>query len=242
MCSSPLYLGYLPFLVLSITRLLIIIWCFYLRWYYLIVFLCFMHGPWLMSVKQNLDHNRCIKVCWRTKEKSGKTESGHGQCTNFNRPKSFARGICFLFFFYKPKYIHNPFCIITKKPSMWYSTLWYIYIYIYVSVCVCFFEKMYDWSNGVLMHECRKFGSMYIELHFLDNIYLQVAVETVGKGFVVNVISAKSCPGLLVSILEAFEEIGLSVLDARVSCTDTFRFQAIGEVRYRIVYDSIHAY
>ncbi|KAK7281069.1 hypothetical protein RIF29_08735 [Crotalaria pallida] len=56
-----------------------------------------------------------------------------------------------------------------------------------------------------------------------------VTVETLGKGFVVNVISANSCPGLLVYILEAFEEICLNVLDARVSCTDTFRFQAIGE-------------
>ncbi|CAL0327932.1 unnamed protein product [Lupinus luteus] len=56
-----------------------------------------------------------------------------------------------------------------------------------------------------------------------------VTVETLGKGFVVNVISANSCPGLLVSILEAFEEINLNVLDARVSCADTFRFQAIGQ-------------
>ncbi|CAL0304728.1 unnamed protein product [Lupinus luteus] len=56
-----------------------------------------------------------------------------------------------------------------------------------------------------------------------------VKVETLGKGFVVNVISSKRCPGLLVYILEAFEEIHLNVKDARVSCAETFRFQALGE-------------
>ncbi|XP_019436103.1 PREDICTED: uncharacterized protein LOC109342614 [Lupinus angustifolius] len=62
-----------------------------------------------------------------------------------------------------------------------------------------------------------------------QNSLPMVTVETLGKGFLVNVISANSCPGLLVSILEAFEEINLNVVDARVSCADTFRFQAIGE-------------
>lgn len=57
---------------------------------------------------------------------------------------------------------------------------------------------------------------------------LQVTVETLEKGFLINVISSKSCPGLLVPILEAFEEMGLTVIEARVSCTDTFRFQAVG--------------
>ncbi|EXB25867.1 hypothetical protein L484_012293 [Morus notabilis] len=37
-----------------------------------------------------------------------------------------------------------------------------------------------------------------------------------------------SCQGLLVSVLEAFEELGLSVLEARVSCSDSFQLQAIG--------------
>ena len=45
-------------------------------------------------------------------------------------------------------------------------------------------------------------------------------------------LSEKSCPGLLVSILEAFEELGLTVLEARVSCTDNLLLQAVGgEVR-----------
>ncbi|CAN1172851.1 hypothetical protein LINPERHAP2_LOCUS30325 [Linum perenne] len=47
-------------------------------------------------------------------------------------------------------------------------------------------------------------------------------------GFVINVISEKKCEGgLLVSVLEAFEEIGLNVVEARVSCTDTFRLHAV---------------
>src|SRR5436305_1127970 len=51
----------------------------------------------------------------------------------------------------------------------------------------------------------------------------QVRVETLEKGFQINVFSEKKRPGLLVSILEAFEELGLEVLDARVSCSDNFR-------------------
>ncbi|PIN15753.1 hypothetical protein CDL12_11612 [Handroanthus impetiginosus] len=57
----------------------------------------------------------------------------------------------------------------------------------------------------------------------------QVKVETLEKGFLINVFSEKNCPGLLVSILEAFEELGLEVLDARVSCSDNFRLQAVSE-------------
>ncbi|XP_042504173.1 transcription factor bHLH61-like isoform X3 [Macadamia integrifolia] len=56
---------------------------------------------------------------------------------------------------------------------------------------------------------------------------VQVTVQTVEKGFLINVFSEKSCPGLLVSILEAFEELGLNVLDARVSCSDNFSLEAI---------------
>ncbi|XP_057808278.1 transcription factor SCREAM2-like isoform X3 [Salvia miltiorrhiza] len=58
-----------------------------------------------------------------------------------------------------------------------------------------------------------------------------VKVETLEKGFLINVLSEKNCPGLLVSILEAFEELGLDVLDARVSCSDNFRLEAISEVK-----------
>ncbi|XP_009369249.2 transcription factor SCREAM2-like isoform X2 [Pyrus x bretschneideri] len=55
-----------------------------------------------------------------------------------------------------------------------------------------------------------------------------VTVETLEKGFLINVFSEKSCPGLLVSVLEAFEDLGLNVLEARVSCADSFRLQAVG--------------
>lgn len=55
-------------------------------------------------------------------------------------------------------------------------------------------------------------------------------METLEKGgFRVNVHSERNCPGLLVSILEAFEELGLDVLDARVSCEDSFHLEAAGE-------------
>jgi len=60
----------------------------------------------------------------------------------------------------------------------------------------------------------------------------QVTVETLAgpgqHGFVINVLSDKSCPGLLVSILEAFDELGLSLHQATASCADTFRLEAIG--------------
>ncbi|XP_031477091.1 transcription factor SCREAM2 [Nymphaea colorata] len=61
-----------------------------------------------------------------------------------------------------------------------------------------------------------------------DSLPFQVKVEALEKGFMITVFSEKSCPGLLVSILEAFEELGLNVLQARVSCTDTFRLEAVG--------------
>ncbi|OWM69896.1 hypothetical protein CDL15_Pgr025745 [Punica granatum] len=80
-----------------------------------------------------------------------------------------------------------------------------------------------------------------LTLHFIGCIYValigsfpvhnflqQVTVETLEKGFLINVFSDKSCPGLLVSILEAFEELNLNVLEARVSCTESFRLQAVG--------------
>ncbi|KAH1211803.1 hypothetical protein AAZX31_14G052100 [Glycine max] len=67
------------------------------------------------------------------------------------------------------------------------------------------------------------------ETSSVHNPLPMVTVETLEKGFLINVFSAKGCSGLLVSILEAFEEMRLTVLEARVSCTDTFRFQAVGE-------------
>ncbi|KAI8557189.1 hypothetical protein RHMOL_Rhmol05G0317000 [Rhododendron molle] len=61
-----------------------------------------------------------------------------------------------------------------------------------------------------------------------QNSLPMVSVETLDKGFLINVFSQKDCPGLLVTILEAFEELGLDVLDASVSCSDNFRLEAVG--------------
>nr|CAB3459139.1 unnamed protein product [Digitaria exilis] len=50
------------------------------------------------------------------------------------------------------------------------------------------------------------------------------------RGFRINVSMERSRPGLLVFVLEAFEELGLDVLDADVSCADdtAFHLQALG--------------
>ncbi|OMO91598.1 hypothetical protein CCACVL1_07063 [Corchorus capsularis] len=61
-----------------------------------------------------------------------------------------------------------------------------------------------------------------------NNPLPMVTVETLEKGFLINVFLEKNCPGLLVSILETFEELGLDVLDARVSCEENFQLEAIG--------------
>lgn len=56
-----------------------------------------------------------------------------------------------------------------------------------------------------------------------------VKVETLEKGFLVSVFSERNHPGLLVSVLEVFEDLGLEVLDARISCSDMFRLEAVSE-------------
>ncbi|CAL1378491.1 unnamed protein product [Linum trigynum] len=55
-----------------------------------------------------------------------------------------------------------------------------------------------------------------------------VTVETLEQGYSINVVSDKNSPGLLVAVLEAFDELGLEVLDATVSCSDNFQLQALG--------------
>ncbi|URE46947.1 basic helix-loop-helix domain containing protein [Musa troglodytarum] len=61
-----------------------------------------------------------------------------------------------------------------------------------------------------------------------DSTLPMVTVEALQKGFLVNISLGKSYPGLLVSILEAFEKLGLSVVQARATCTDTFHLEAVG--------------
>ncbi|XP_039824362.1 uncharacterized protein LOC120686249 isoform X2 [Panicum virgatum] len=50
------------------------------------------------------------------------------------------------------------------------------------------------------------------------------------RGFRINVSMARSRAGLLVSVLEALEDLGIDVLDADVSCADdtAFRLEALG--------------
>ncbi|KAI4331585.1 hypothetical protein MLD38_029762 [Melastoma candidum] len=61
------------------------------------------------------------------------------------------------------------------------------------------------------------------------NLPMEVNVEALERGFRINVYSEGSCPGLLVFILEAFEGLGLNVQDARVSCSENFSLEAVGE-------------
>lgn len=56
---------------------------------------------------------------------------------------------------------------------------------------------------------------------------MQLKVENEEEGFVIRVLSERSCQGLLLFILEAFEEMGLDVVEARVTCEDTFCLEAI---------------
>lgn len=53
-------------------------------------------------------------------------------------------------------------------------------------------------------------------------------VEPQEEGFMIKVVSQRKCEGLLVFILEAFEELGLDVVQARVSCEDNFCLEAVG--------------
>ncbi|KAG6506548.1 hypothetical protein ZIOFF_031872 [Zingiber officinale] len=61
-----------------------------------------------------------------------------------------------------------------------------------------------------------------------DKALPDVTVETLQRGFLINVSSMMSYPGLLVSILEAFDQLGLSVVQARAACTDTFHLEVVG--------------
>ncbi|XP_061354296.1 uncharacterized protein LOC133298923 [Gastrolobium bilobum] len=53
-------------------------------------------------------------------------------------------------------------------------------------------------------------------------------VEPQEEGFMIKVLSQRSCQGLLVFILEAFEGLGLEVVQASVSCVENFCFEAVG--------------
>ncbi|KHN08842.1 uncharacterized protein LOC114384416 [Glycine soja] len=53
-------------------------------------------------------------------------------------------------------------------------------------------------------------------------------VEPQEEGFMIKVLSQRSCQGLLAFILEAFERLGLEVLQARASCVESFSLEAFG--------------
>ncbi|CAL9187799.1 unnamed protein product [Musa hybrid cultivar] len=61
-----------------------------------------------------------------------------------------------------------------------------------------------------------------------DNPLPSVTVQTLKKGFLINVFSEKSCPGLLVAVLETIESLGLSVVEAKASCTNAFLLELFG--------------
>ncbi|KAJ0695131.1 hypothetical protein HanPI659440_Chr15g0616591 [Helianthus annuus] len=60
-----------------------------------------------------------------------------------------------------------------------------------------------------------------------QNPWPMVTVEALEKGIQVNVYSERSCQGLLVFVLKAFEDLSLNVLEARVSCTACFQLEAL---------------
>lgn len=70
-------------------------------------------------------------------------------------------------------------------------------------------------------------------------MYQQLRVEAQDKGFLIKVFSERRCGGLLVFLLEAFEELGLDVFQARVSCSEGFLFEAVGvKVRNQYLFDT----
>ncbi|KAJ0255401.1 Transcription regulator [Hirschfeldia incana] len=66
------------------------------------------------------------------------------------------------------------------------------------------------------------------EQYFCHLTEPMVTVEILEKGFMIKVMSGKNETGLLVCVLEAFEHLGLEVVEARVSCMDSFSLHAIG--------------
>lgn len=59
-------------------------------------------------------------------------------------------------------------------------------------------------------------------------LYIQVNVETLENMFTVNVESEQNCPGLLLTIIQVFEELGLDVLNAEAACNHGFELAAHG--------------
>ncbi|KAJ7947165.1 Transcription factor bHLH35-like protein [Quillaja saponaria] len=69
----------------------------------------------------------------------------------------------------------------------------------------------------------REYLDLMKNLHYPQQV---VKIEKVGPAFVVRV-NCEKRGDTLVTILEAFEEMGLHVLQARVSCNNVFALEAI---------------
>ena len=67
-------------------------------------------------------------------------------------------------------------------------------------------------------------------------LHIQVSVEVLEDGFLISVFMDKNSPGLLASILKAFDVLGLTVLEARASCASSFRLQAVGGEVFRMIH------
>ncbi|ONM62314.1 Putative HLH DNA-binding domain superfamily protein [Zea mays] len=65
-----------------------------------------------------------------------------------------------------------------------------------------------------------------------SSVSVGVLLDKKGR-FLVSVFMDESCgpppAGLLASVLEAFDDIGLTVLEARATCAGSFRLEAVGE-------------
>ncbi|KAL1347084.1 hypothetical protein HN51_020602 [Arachis hypogaea] len=64
-------------------------------------------------------------------------------------------------------------------------------------------------------------------IHY-DPLIPMMKVEAQEGGFMIKVVSERNCKGLLEFILEAFQDLGLDVLHARVSSVDTFSLETFG--------------
>ncbi|KAJ6859499.1 hypothetical protein NC652_041705 [Populus alba x Populus x berolinensis] len=69
----------------------------------------------------------------------------------------------------------------------------------------------------------------------------QIRVEEQEDDFLIKVFTTRNCQGLLVFILEAFEELSLEVLQARVSTSDSFILEAIATRENKEADDHIDA-
>ncbi|KAH8490552.1 hypothetical protein H0E87_022915 [Populus deltoides] len=76
---------------------------------------------------------------------------------------------------------------------------------------------------------------------FTSQNFPTIRVEEQENDFLIKVFTARNCQGLLVFILEAFEELGLEVLQARVSTSDSFHLEAIATRENKEADDHIDA-